>query len=144
MKRALILVCLIYCQWSLLAQNCFNAGFETGTLEGYETFMGDILEDGTVTIPYPGPGFNRHTVVHRDEDPDPIAAEFCDINSILPPVPNGGGQFAMRLGNSSAGAQAERVVLNFTVTEELTYFLLLFAVVLNDPDHEHFEQPRFE
>lgn len=144
MKKYLVLSLLICWQCYIYSQNCFNAGFETGTLEGYYTFMGEILEDGTVTIPYPGPGQNRHTIVHRDEDPDPIAAEFCDIYSTIPPVPDGGGQFAMRLGNSSAGAQAERVLMEFTVTEELTFFLLHYAVILNDPDHEHFEQPRFE
>ena len=80
MKRVLIFVCFICFYEASFAQNCFNAGFEIGTIEGYETFMGEILEDGTVTIPYPGPGINRFVVVHRDDDPDPIAAEFCDIN----------------------------------------------------------------
>ena len=63
---------------------------------------------------------------------------------MLPVVPEDGGQYTLRLGNSQSGSKAERVVLSFTVTPELTFFLLRYAVILNDPDHAAFEQPRFE
>ncbi len=126
------------------AQECFNAGLEDGTLSGYETYRGEILEDGTVIIDNPTFNENQHRVMHINEGFDPIAELHCTINKMLPVVPDGGGQYTLRLGNGQSGSKAERVVLSFTVTPELSFFLLRYAVILNDPDHAAFEQPRFE
>jgi len=129
---------------SSYAQECFNAGLEDGTLSGYNTYRGQIQEDGTVIIENPALNENQHRVMHISEGFDPIAALHCTLNNMLPVVPQDGGQYTLRLGNSQSGSQAERVVLRFTVTPELTFFLLRYAVILNDPDHAAFEQPRFE
>lgn len=126
------------------AQDCLNAGLEDGTLSGYDTYRGNILEDGTVIIDNPELREEQHRVMHISEGFDPIAELHCTLNRMLPVVPSDGGQYTLRLGNALSGAKAERVVLSFTVTPELTFFLLRYAVILNDPDHEDFEQPRFE
>ena len=126
------------------AQECFNAGLEDGTLSGYDTYRGKILENGTLVIENPELNENQHRVMHKSEGFDPIAALRCTVNKMLPVVSEGAGQYALRLGNPQSGANAERVVLSFTVTPELTFFLLRYAVILNDPDHDAFEQPRFE
>lgn len=131
---------------NLLAQdgNCDNAGFELGTSEGYQTFSGSIDDNGILVITTPGPSEDQHNIMRITDGFDPIAAANCVINNELPVVPSGAGQYAMRLGNSRTGSQAERVLLEFNVTPERTFFLLSYAVVLNDPGHEDFEQPRFE
>jgi len=126
------------------SQDCFNAGLEDGTLSGYETYRGQILEDGTVIIDNPNLNENQHRVMHISEGFDPIAELNCIENKMLPVVPNDGGQYTLRLGNGQSGANAERVVLSFKVTPQLNFFLLRYAVILNDPDHAAFEQPRFE
>ncbi len=144
--RILYLICLILlCAFSYSnGQGCFNSDFETGTLEGYDTYTGSINENGKVVVDLPESDSSRFKIFHLGDGFDPIAATYCEINSKLPVVPNGGGQFALRLGNPQTNAQAERVVLNINVTEDLTFFLLRYAVILNDPGHEDFEQPRFE
>ena len=144
MSRFKFLLFLLHLSAVAWSQNCFNAGLEHGTHDGYATFLGRIRADGQVIIQDPGPGPNRHRIMHISDGFDPIAESNCTLNQQLPVVAPGGGQYALRLGNSRAGAEAERVVLSFTVTPDLTFFLLRYAVVLNDPDHEPFEQPRFE
>lgn len=126
------------------SQNCFNAGLEDGTLKGYTTYYGNIDKDGKVTIDQLGERPKQHRIMHIEEGIDPIAEKYCTINQHLPVVPEGGGQYTLRLGNSNTGGKAERVVLEFTVTPELTFFLLRYAVLINDPKHDPHEQPRFE
>lgn len=124
--------------------SCDNASFELGTSEGYLTYTGTIDPDGRVVITTPGPTEEQHRVMRITDGFDPIAAEHCTINNELRVVPEGAGQYAMRLGNEDTGAEAERVVLRFHVTPDRSFFLLSYAVVLNDPGHRDFEQPRFE
>ena len=126
------------------AQNCLNAGFEDGTLSGYTTYLGNISANGKVTIETAGSNDQQHKVMNISEGFDPIAELFCEVNKELPVVPDGAGEYTLRLGNAQSGAKAERVLLNFTVKPELTFFLLRYAVILNDPNHAPFEQPRFE
>ena len=110
------------------AQDCFNAGLEDGTLSGYETYRGKILEDGTVIIDNPTFNENQHRVMHISEGFDPIAELHCTINKMLPVVPDGGGQYTLRLGNGQSGSKAERVVLSFTVTPELSFFYFVMPL----------------
>ena len=146
--KQLFLVLILMFLYSLSVQsqegNCGNAGFENGMPEGYETYIGSIDDDGTVIIATPGPDEDQHRIMNISEGIDPIAENNCTINDSLTVVPQGAGQYAMRLGNSDTGAEAERVLLKFTVTPDKTFFLLSYAVVLQDPGHEPFEQPRFE
>lgn len=135
---------LFACNLGAQSEDCTNAGFELGTSEGYDTYTGFINGEGQVVVRNPVLDVNRHKVVHISEGYDSIAANFCFLNQLLPVVPPGGGQFAMRLGNANKGAEAEKVVLRFKVTPDLTFFLLRYAVVLNDPNHLPFQQPRFE
>lgn len=133
------LVCLGF--WAIVhAQPVFDAGFESGTTAAWLTYTGQINSDGSLEINTPGPDTSRHRVMHISEGFDPIAEMECDTNKTLRVVPVGGGQYALRLGNSKSGSQAERVVLKFTVTPGLTFFLLRYAVILQDPDHDFFQQ----
>ena len=144
MRQAFLLLLLLCFQVYVYGQACEHAGLESGNLSGYETFIGNILSDGTVTIDIPFEDQERHKLMHIDDGIDPIAEMFCDSFNILPVVPPDGGQYALRLGNSDNGAQAERILLTMTVTEDINFFLLRYAVILNDPGHMEFEQPRFE
>lgn len=138
--------CVLLLMLSIIsnAQNCLNASLENGTLEGYETYIGTINEDGTVSVDILNTSQSQHKLMNIGDGFDEIAARNCITNKELPVVSPNGGDYTLRLGNSNVGAQAERVVLNFKVTPELTFFQLRYAVILNDPNHEVFEQPRFE
>lgn len=146
-KYISVLAVLLFISAALLnaqSENCDNAGFEFGTVNGYSTFVGEIEGNGAVIVNTPGIDPDRHRIMHISEGVDPIAALHCATNTELPVVPQGAGQYSMRLGNAFTGAEAERVILDLTVTEENSFFLLSYAVVLQDPGHPEHQQPRFE
>ncbi len=127
-----------------IAQNCFNANIETGTLDGFTAFVGRIDETGQVIMEEQGINDDRHKIMHISEGFDTVALTHCEINKFLPVVPSEGGEYTLRLGNASVGAEADLIGLKFTVSADNPFFQLRYAVVLNDPDHKEFEQPRFE
>ena len=138
------LVVLLCSVTMLSGQNCFNADFESGDASGYRTFTGSIDRDGNVVIENERLSADQHLITRVGDAFDPIAAAYCIENNELPTVPPVGGRYAMRLGNEDTGGEAERVVLTFTVDQATSFFLLRYAVVLEDPGHDPFEQPRFE
>lgn len=64
----------------------------------------------------------------------------CGDITVVPP----GRTHAARLGNSGTSAQAERLSYTFEVSEENALFVYDYAVVLQDPNHDESDQPRFE
>ena len=59
---------------------------------------------------------------------------------MIPP----GERKSVRLGNSSTGAQAERITYEYTVDTSVNNMLILkYAAVLQNPGHTSSEQPRF-
>lgn len=144
MRVMLSCLFIFYYTHLILAQNCFNANIETGTLDGFTAFIGNINEDGEVILSEQVIDSTRHKIMHISEGFDTIALQNCEINKFLPVVPEDGEQFTLRLGNAYVGAEADLIGLKFTVTSETPFFQLRYAVVLNDPDHQEFEQPRFE
>jgi len=59
--------------------------------------------------------------------------------------PNGSGN-SIRLGNNSAGTEAEGVSYEFTIPANQDIYSLIYhyAVVFQDPNHEIYQQPRLE
>lgn len=84
----------------------------------------------------PDDEYSRHTV-NWD-------INACDINTNnkLPKIPV--GELAtVRLGNWRTGAEWESVTYNYLVDSVYSILLLKYAVVLEDPNHERDDQPRF-
>ncbi len=127
----------------VLAQSCDNEDFETGSTAGWWGFYGSILKDGTVVVDEAGLIKDRHKIMNRSDGLDPIASKFCQELRQLPVVAPGGNH-SLRLGNEAIGGDAEKIIKRFIVQPENDLFLLKYAVILNDPEHEPFEQPRFE
>ena len=50
---------------------------------------------------------------------------------------------SVRLGNWNTGAEAESVTYDYTVDSLSVLMLLKYAVVMEDPSHDHAEQPKF-
>ena len=100
----------------ICSQNCFNAGFETGSMIGYDTYTGSIDDQGQVSINIPSNDQTQLRVMHVTEGFDPVAKANCIMNTKLPVVPKGRGQYALRLGDEQAGFRAARILLNFHVT----------------------------
>ncbi len=113
-----------------------NLDFENGTLDNWEFYTGICCPTNTAV---PGAAINgRHTL---------MSGAGLDPYGNFPVVPPNGGQYSLRLGNNSTGAQAERaryyvqVPANPNSIYTLTYS---YAVVLQNPGHTQAEQPRFE
>ena len=144
MRLTFSLLLIVYLQTPSFSQNCFAADLESGTLDGFTAFIGKINESGQVILDQQIIDSTRHKIMHISDGFDTIALQHCEINRLLPVVPKDGGQFTLRLGNARVNAEADLIGLKFKVTAEIPFFQLRYAVVLNDPDHEEFEQPRFE
>lgn len=123
---------------------CVNAGFESAELTGWSGTT------GLYANPALNPGFDlgdgaineedsRHTIVSVGGH-DPEVG-----NKDLPLVHEGGGNFAVKLGNSRSGAQAESITYTFQVDETNDNFVYYYAVVLQSPaNHSIDEQPFFQ
>jgi gliding motility-associated-like protein len=117
-----------------------NIGFENGTLEYWDCSIGQILRDGSLNLSSTGPTADRHTVIQNTypQALDPYGG--FPIN-----CPNGSG-YSVRLGNSSAGGQAESMTYTFNIPADKNDFSILYnyAVVFQNPPHQPWEQPRFQ
>ena len=116
-----------------------NIGFETGTLDHWNCSAGTILKDGTLNLVTTLPINDRHTIIvntyHQELDPYGKFPVNC---------PNGSG-YSVRLGNSSAGGQAESISYTFNIPPNNNDYSVLYnyAVVFQNPPHQPWEQPRF-
>ena len=128
----------------LYSQDCFDADFESGTVGGYDAYHGSISTDGVVIFPNNQISQDQHKIMRITDGYDPIAEQFCIENKNLLVAGIGTGRYTLRLGDSENGARTSKIVLSFTVTSDVSFFLLKYAVVLNDPQHEDHQQPRFE
>jgi len=144
------LLLFLLMQLSIAGQDIIKAGFESG-IGDYATYTGTIDTCGRLVIENCG-SVEINTLEFAPEQftivdingIDTIARDSCKDNNLFKLVPDGGGLHALRLGNAAAGGKAEKIVLKFTVTPELSFFLLNYAVFLNDPSHHSNHQPRFE
>ena len=145
MRTRLIVLLLFFCFSSLrtIAQTCPpNLDFESGTFANWECFTGTTFVNGNQNIislsPSP-PVANRHQIISAASTP---ALDFYGRFPALCPY---GGNYSVKLGNDATNAQAEALSYTFQVptnvdTFTFTYF---YAVVFQDPQHRHEEQPRF-
>jgi gliding motility-associated-like protein len=118
--------------------SCNNMDFETGNLNGWFcTFGKSITGPTTANMPtYNIQGYtampNRHTIMTGGNDP-------CGGFPTVAP----GGNFSCRIGNSSTGAEAEGISQTFLVTAANASLTYQYAVVLQDPGHQPYQQPFF-
>lgn len=137
-----LFVVLFFSNSSLHAQaSCYNIGFETGTTDGYELFYGRV--DGANLDMNPGTIQDQHEIKRKIDGFDEIASTYCLENKDLPFVGIGLGQFSLRLGNEAGGRYVSRITRDLFITPENNFLILNYAVVLEDPSHDHIEQPRF-
>ena len=118
-------------------QPCDNIDFEYGALINWDCFVGSygncLVTMGNTNAVVAG----RHNIMTGGNF-DPQVGGV-----LLPEVDPQGGIFSCRLGNAQTGAEAERIEQTFMVTNNTTSFTYRYAVVLNDPQHDQCNQPRF-
>jgi gliding motility-associated-like protein len=127
----------------VFAQSCPpNIDFEAGNFSNWNCFIGDTKVtngqnaiDLTPTPPLPG----RHEIIKRT--PTVQFDPFAGFPMLCPY----GGDYSVKLGNTSTGAEAEGISYTFTIPADLDTFTFtyFYAVVFEDPGHTLVEQPRF-
>ena len=128
-----------------MSQNCPpNIDFEDGNFYGWTCYTGSVASvNGTnqITFNYTGgPVFNQHTMYSANSGAGVDAYGGFPVN-----CPNGSGH-SIRLGNNSAGREAEGVSYDFTIPANANTYNLIYnyAVVFQDPGHQPSEQPRLD
>ncbi len=113
---------------------CSNLDFEMGDFTGWTCQVG--TNNGYPAGGWSGtaPVVNRHTIETGGNDP------YGGFPKLAP----GGGNYSVRLGNNSTGAQAEQLIFTFVVGPQDTNFIYKYAVVFEDPGHSWEDQPYFE
>ena len=112
-----------------------NIDFESGTTTHWNFFIGTCCP---ISTPISTAAIvNRHTLT---------SGTAVDPYGLFPIISPDGGHYSLRLGNDSAGAQAEKARYFIHVPHTSSEFSILFryAVVFQDPGHPAFAQPRFE
>lgn len=130
--------------FSVLAQTCpDNIDFESGSFNGWTCYTGNVTGDGINIIhltPSGGPVPGQHTMYSS------FPGDGLDEYGGFPiNCPNGSGH-SIKLGNNTGGGQAEGISYEFTIPANENYYTLIYnyAVVFQDPDHQHYQQPRME
>lgn len=96
-----------------------------------------IATTGNTSNPFIDTGIvsGRHTLITQ-QGYDPNTGNALRLIPV-------GETSSIRIGNKSAGGEAESITYNFSVDPEHAILLLNFAVVLQNPDHSMIQQPRF-
>ncbi len=117
-----------------------NIGFESGNFDQWECLTGFFTQTPTPLTLVPGPPVGlRHTILQ----PGPLTV--VDPYGGFPVICPNGSNYSVKLGNESAGAQAEAIYYTFTVPVDKDDYSIIYnyAVVFQNPNHNLHEQPRF-
>jgi gliding motility-associated-like protein len=119
-----------------------NLDFEKGDFSNWQCRTGTVAAvGGTNVITWTGTfeTTGRHTII-------PAASSGMDPFGNFPEsCPNGSG-YSIRLGNNASGNQAEGISYTYTIPAATTSFSIIYyyAIVIQDPNHLVYEQPRFQ
>ena len=122
---------------------CGNGDFESGlsTTEwqgGYGSInSAGVIQYGTFTNGILGGAINLNTS-HQT-----LVSTGIDPNAPISMVAPGGSTKAVRIGNAVNGNGAELLAKTFTVTAANSVIAFWYALVLEDPSHQPYEQPAF-
>jgi gliding motility-associated-like protein len=140
---AMLLLCIPFISLRAQLNICPpNLDFEQGNFNFWECKVGSCSGAGGVNVVNwsgTGPQPGRHDII-------PSTNTSVDPYGGFPIVcPNGSG-YSVRLGNPGTGSQAEGLFYTYTIPTTVTKFSIFYwyAVVLQDPNHPPFQQPRFQ
>jgi len=127
---------------SLVAECPDNINFEYGDFTNWQCYLGQVDSIGNtnvITVNPSPPTANRHTIVTR------AIPSAIDPYGLFPTNPPDGSNFAVKLGNTNVGAEAERITYAIHIPLNDSNFSIKYnyAVVFQDPGHTSWTQPRF-
>ncbi len=127
------------------AQSCPpNIDFENGNFTNWNCYTGTVASvngSNFINFDYSGaPVYNRHTLFNANP-----WAGTDEYGGFPRNCPNGSGH-SIKLGNNTAGREAEGVSYDFTIPANANTYNLIYnyAVVFQDPGHHISEQPRLD
>lgn len=144
LQRTLILLLALAFTGTLQvqAQTCpLNIDFERGNFDNWTCYTGNVAavnNTNLISLFPSGPQADQHTLY------GPGDAGLRDQFGNFPVLcPNGSG-YSVKLGNTTGGAQAEGISYRFSIPPGRNTYSLIYhyAVVFQDPNHLHFQQPR--
>lgn len=119
---------------------CANMGFEEGTLNGWVPTNGsvsDINQRTEYLDEAPGIFEEGHLITNLSDGNDPrVTAEA--IPMVAP-----GSSHSIRIGNVTRGSRFDRIKTTFVVTPDNVLLQYKFAVILQFPNHQPWQQPGF-
>jgi gliding motility-associated-like protein len=120
-----------------------NLDVEQGNFTNWVGKWGTVTDEGnrngnTVHLDNTGVIHGRHTIISALTAVDDPYGGFPQI------CPNG-SSYSIKLGNDLSGAEAESISYTYTIPAGTSVFSMLFqyAIVLQNPEHDPEEQPRF-
>ncbi len=135
---------LCICCSEINAQCPVNIDFEKGSFEGWKCYQGSTEADGGQNFIFltevPGPIAGKHVMLSSSP------GDGLDQYGGFPKnCPNGSGHSIM-LGDNDGTAEALGVSYEFTIPPTSNKFSIKYnyAVVIQDPGHQSFEQPRMQ
>jgi gliding motility-associated-like protein len=136
-KYTLLFILLLFIRLTALGQCPENVGFEDGTFNKWDCYSGEVTSTGFLSLSLTGPVGGRHDLFKStDTDLD----EFGKFPKACP----NGSKYSVKLGNSQTGKGAEMLTYTYVVPPGQEYTLIFnYAVVLENPTHEGYQQPRF-
>jgi len=116
-----------------------NIGFEDGTFNGWACDTGMVDFIGTINVIPSPPVPNRQTMINA------TTGTQLDPWGNFPTLCPYGGSYSIRLGNEQVGKGAERISYTFNVPPTSNEYDMIFyyAVVLQNPPHQSYQQPKF-
>ncbi len=135
MKIVYFVIILIFFICPIWGQNnagCPNANFSNGNFTNWLGYTGTYANPAATF----GIVNGRHTIISTPG----IDPNTCGGLQMIPP----GSTRSARLGNSSTGAQGERLTYTMSVTAQNSLFIYKYACVLQDPGHSPAQQPVFQ
>lgn len=142
MKKSLLLFCfLLITRLMVYGQvDCSTIGFEGGTTSGWTLTNGSVTDINQQTVfqnETAGTFENGHYVTSLSDGNDP------KILSAQIPMVAPGSTHSIRIGNITRGSRFDRIKTTYLVTPDNTLFQYKFAVILENPNHQPYQQPAF-
>jgi len=130
---------LIFFEFNVNAQCPANIDFESGNFSGWQCYAG-LASPGNISLLPTVPLSGRHVMYSSDDD------NGVDYWGGFPKLCPNGSNYSIRLGNDSAGRQAEAISYTFSIPSNQYIFTLVYnyAIVLQDPGHLPDQQPRLK
>ena len=139
-----VFIFLLLCSYNdLIAQCPPNLDFENGNFTGWTLYTGSVAASNgqnIITLANSGPVTDRHVMLSA------TPGDGLDPYGSFPKNCPNGSLHSIKLGNDHGGNQAEGASYEFTIPATSNRFSLIYyyAVVIQDPGHEVYQQPRLE